>query len=249
MYTQLGPTGLTGPTALAVQPGTPATTDVLWLDTDDPSATMLPTGGTSGQVLAKINSTDYNTQWSNPTTPAMLPMRSGKYYRPMIAATASVTMSLGNSALFFLPIYVPTSSTFDRIAARTGATVTTAGTARLGIYKDANGIAGSLVLDAGLISFSAINTTYEITISQTLDQGWYWLALGQVTGNTTWFGAGAYSNSWFPTGEMLDNTSVNIYNLTYQVLSNTPNYEFPSTASTNPTRFGYSTPMPFLRKA
>jgi hypothetical protein len=63
-----GPTGPTG-VGFAVQPETPPTTEVLWLDTDDPSATMLPSGGTTGQALVKINGTDYNTQWSSVVGP------------------------------------------------------------------------------------------------------------------------------------------------------------------------------------
>jgi hypothetical protein len=33
-----------------------------------------------------------------------------------------------------------------------------------------------VLLDAGQVSCTAATTTYEITINQTLSEGWYWLA-------------------------------------------------------------------------
>jgi hypothetical protein len=55
-----------GNSGLVVSPSAPTSTGVLWLDTDEPSDIPVPTGGTAGQVLAKINSTNYNTQWITP---------------------------------------------------------------------------------------------------------------------------------------------------------------------------------------
>lgn len=47
----------------------PSTTDVLWLDTDEVPDVPVPTGGTTGQVLAKSSSTDYDTEWVDALTP------------------------------------------------------------------------------------------------------------------------------------------------------------------------------------
>lgn len=47
-----GPKGDTGATGAQGSPGT--------------AGKGVPTGGTAGQVLAKVNSTDYNTQWVDP---------------------------------------------------------------------------------------------------------------------------------------------------------------------------------------
>jgi hypothetical protein len=35
----------------------------LWLDTDEVPDVPVPAGGTTGQLLAKIDGTDYNTEW------------------------------------------------------------------------------------------------------------------------------------------------------------------------------------------
>ena len=51
-----GPIGLTGATGPAGPAGTPGT-----------NGQGVPTGGTTGQVLAKINATDFNTQWVTPS--------------------------------------------------------------------------------------------------------------------------------------------------------------------------------------
>jgi hypothetical protein len=59
-----GPTGATGPQGVVFQTGTPATTDVLWVDTDDPGDAVIPVGGTIGQALTKNSASDYDTGWS-----------------------------------------------------------------------------------------------------------------------------------------------------------------------------------------
>jgi len=66
--TVTGPTGIqgvTGANSVVFQAGTPSVTTVLWYDTDETAVVAVPSGGTIGQVLTKIDSTDYNTQWSS----------------------------------------------------------------------------------------------------------------------------------------------------------------------------------------
>jgi microcystin-dependent protein len=61
-----GPTGATGPTGLTgvvISDDTPSSTSVIWLDSDEEPDVPVPFGGTSGQVLAKIDAVDYNTEW------------------------------------------------------------------------------------------------------------------------------------------------------------------------------------------
>ena len=69
-----GPTGPTGSTALVFQAGTPASTNVLWYDTDEPAVVAVPVGGTTGQVLSKASATDYNTAWTTITVPETIDM-------------------------------------------------------------------------------------------------------------------------------------------------------------------------------
>jgi hypothetical protein len=58
-----GPKGEPGVVASASEP---SDTDVLWLDTDEESDVPVPAGGTTGQVLIKSSSDDYDTDWVNP---------------------------------------------------------------------------------------------------------------------------------------------------------------------------------------
>lgn len=54
--------GMDGESGIVAQPEAPNATDVLWLDTDEPGLGV-PIGGTAGQVLAKVDSGDFNTEW------------------------------------------------------------------------------------------------------------------------------------------------------------------------------------------
>jgi hypothetical protein len=55
-----GPKGEPGIVASASEP---SDTDVIWLDTDEEPDVPVPAGGTTGQILSKVDSADYNTQW------------------------------------------------------------------------------------------------------------------------------------------------------------------------------------------
>jgi hypothetical protein len=56
-------TTATGPAGVAISDDEPESNQVLWLDTDEEPDVPVPAGGSAGQLLAKVDSTDYNTQW------------------------------------------------------------------------------------------------------------------------------------------------------------------------------------------
>lgn len=113
---------------------------------------------------------------------AALPMVSNFYY----TAPASNSVNTANlNRTFYIPIFVTENTTFDRIAVRTSGTFSGSGVARLGIYANSGGQPGAVVLDAGTVATTAANTTYEITINQTLSAGIYWLAMCSQTNATT----------------------------------------------------------------
>jgi hypothetical protein len=66
-----------------------------------PAGTGVPIGGTAGQVLAKINATDYNTQWTTPATGTVTsvtgtaPIVSSGGATPAISVTAASTSAAG----------------------------------------------------------------------------------------------------------------------------------------------------------
>lgn len=112
------------------------------------------------------------------------------------------TTALGTAGTQYQPFWVNTTTTFDRIAVRTG-TVTTSGTMILGIYNDSTltaGRPGTLRSGStGTVSYTTNSTEYAVTISQTLNRGWYWLASYVVSGSSTWRGyAGTAENYWMP---------------------------------------------------
>jgi len=66
-----------------------------------------------------------------------------------------------------------------RIACRADTGFSGSSTVRLGIYdSDANNQPSTLVLDAGTVAFTGV-ASQEITISETLSTGLYWLAFCQ----------------------------------------------------------------------
>lgn len=99
---------------------------------------------------------------------------SGNYYST--ASQGSATTGVWTSGqLRLAPFWLPNAVSLSKI----GAEVTSAGDAgsvvRLGIYGDnGNGYPGKLILDAGTIAGDS-NTVQEITISQALTPGLYWI--------------------------------------------------------------------------
>ena len=67
----------------------------------------------------------------------------------------------------------------------TAASFSGTSTVRLGIYNETNGLPSTVLLDAGTVSATAASTIYEITISQSLNPGFYWLAVVQQSAPTT----------------------------------------------------------------
>ena len=55
-----GPQGTSG---ITYSTTAPVNTNVLWLDTDEEPDVPVPAGGATGQILAKVSATDYDTAW------------------------------------------------------------------------------------------------------------------------------------------------------------------------------------------
>ena len=123
-------------------------------------------------------------------------------------STLAVRTGISTSLLSAHPFVVTTTSTYDRIAARTG-TVTVPGSARLGIYNSNGSEPTTRVIDAGSISYTTSSTLYEITINQTLSPGVYWLAMNVATGSSSWQGYAASSdNTMFQLMESATSTNL-----------------------------------------
>lgn len=109
---------------------------------------------------------------------------SGNYIR-VSASNSSIAAPVNR--IYYTPIWIPKTLTFDRITIRTGSTFSGSGVARLGIYNNDPALTTptTVVLDAGTVAPTAANSTYEITINQSLNAGMYWMAFVSQTNATT----------------------------------------------------------------
>jgi hypothetical protein len=82
-------------------------------------------------------------------------------------------------------IFIQGDITVDRIAIRTHSNFSGTAVVRLGLYNAANGKPTTVVFDAGTVSCTAANTAYEITISETIQAGWYFTACNTQTAAST----------------------------------------------------------------
>jgi hypothetical protein len=146
-----GPEGNAGPTGdpgIVLQTTAPTNTSVLWLDTDEPAAE--------------------DNRFPQPK------FISGRYYTTDGSVTTGSVSTLNRVTT--LPFWVHTTTTFDRIGIRVTATAASS-TIRLGIYSsNANYEPTTLVLDAGTVDSATAISNQEITISQQLTPGMYFLA-------------------------------------------------------------------------
>ena len=119
------------------------------------------------------------------------------YYRTLLRAD-QVTAVL--SRTYYYPFIANSTATFDRIAIQTNSSYVGTGSVRLGIYNNdsATGKPSTVLLDAGTVSTTAASTIYQITISQSLTVGNYWLAFNMQTAAATPFYNG-YGSISYPT--------------------------------------------------
>jgi hypothetical protein len=108
-----------------------------------------------------------------PVTLPVIP--TGYYLRSPSSGSQGVTPTTNRTN--FNLIYISSTQTFDRLAIRTGGAFNGSAIVRLGIYNNDNatGRPSTVVLDAGTVNPIAANTIYQITISQSLNAGFYWI--------------------------------------------------------------------------
>ena len=182
-----GPTGATGPTG--PEGGSTTLTTKGDLLTRDSSALARLAVGTNGYVLTADSAEATGLKWAAASGGGGgltdHGWTSGQYYGLPNNGTGTATPNA--DVTLYYRFYIPASATFDRIACRTAATFSGTAEVRLGIYNhDSSTDKPSTVkLDAGTVSCTASSTTYEITINETLDEGWYWFAFNPQTAAAT----------------------------------------------------------------
>jgi len=133
---------------------------------------------------------------------------AGLYYRGdggVANATAVV------STTYYYPLIMTSTKTFDRIAIETASAYVGTGSVRLGIYNNDSitGKPSTVLLDAGTVATTAASTVYQITISQSLSAGAYWIAFNMQTAASTPTYRGAGLNSATPSGFIISTTGMN----------------------------------------
>jgi hypothetical protein len=103
---------------------------------------------------------------------------SGHWYGPTHYSGATHNGGMLIKALYAMPFWVSKTTAFDRIGCWVVDTSST-GVARLGIYANHSTLdyPGALLLDAGTVNNASSLGAKELTISQTLNPGLYWLVL------------------------------------------------------------------------
>jgi hypothetical protein len=159
-----------------VSAGSTSTAGVLQL-TDSTSSTSTTTAATPNAVKTAYD-------FAETRTPVMV-TPSGRYLQTPSINYSNVTATANRSN--YLPIYLPATTSFDRMAVMTSGTFSGTAVVRMGIYANdiATGKPSTLILDAGTVSCTALNTVYQITISQTLTAGFYWIVMNTQTAATS----------------------------------------------------------------
>jgi hypothetical protein len=199
-----GDTGATGPTGPQGIQGIQGTTGAT--GATGPTGPQGPKGDTGDTGPTGDTGATGPTGPTGPagadSTGSILEMVSGLYYRTFVNNNSSITLT--HNRTYYEPIYIPKTQTFNKIAMATGNTFSGSATVRLGIYNSTDGKPSTLVLDAGTVVGTATATAYEITISQSLNPGFYWLAFCQQ---------GAAPGTANYTGSNLNATLQNYFNI------------------------------------
>lgn len=179
----------------------------------------VPSGGATGQVLAKASGSDYDTEWATPSssgggsgngvtlqadpiiiTPGM--GRSGSFVSIMGNTTPSDITRPFDPALHAAaaPVVIPASITVDSISVK----VTTAGdagaTIRFGLATcDDTGAIGATVLDSGALTCDTTGVLTATITPTTLDAGLY-VVLALTTSSTVRVTGWAYPDWRLATG-------------------------------------------------
>jgi hypothetical protein len=142
--------------------------------------------GSTGQVLTVAGGVP---SWATAAAGAAMQVAetTANYLKTVTgtSATASTITAVVNRTEY-APVYLPTAS-FDRISIATGAGFSGTASVRLGLYNVSatTGKPSTVVFDAGTVSCTAASTTYEITITQSITAGWYYLACNMQTAAAT----------------------------------------------------------------
>ena len=178
-FTNTGVTSINGSTGAVINIATSGHTHTL-----DNLSDVVITSATTSQVL-KYNGTNWVNDTDSNNAYSMGGFEPGGIWYAPVQSGNNSTVTAVDDRTDYLPFYVPVTTTFDRIALWTAAGFApgTGTSVRLGIYNNSTNRPDTVLLDAGTVNVLTANTQYTITINQTINPGWYWLAFNmQSTG-------------------------------------------------------------------
>jgi hypothetical protein len=166
----------------ASQPSSAATGD-LWFPTTPLTPSAIGAEATANKGAANgYAGLDANGLVALAAMNSFRALRSGYYYHLGPQGTTG-TGTLTTAVLRLTPIIIPKAITISRMFAEVTSGGDVGSTLRLGIYADdGSGLPGALVLDAGTVNGNSV-AVQEVTISQALAAGTYWV--GAVAQNVT----------------------------------------------------------------
>lgn len=212
----VGPAGPTGPTGPAGPSGAVGATGA--------AGQGVPTGGTTGQVLSKVDGTDYNTAWTTPTG-GVTGTGTANYHTKWTTGGTALVNSLMQDNGTSLSINYPIQSTSQLFVYRQQVTANGDGQSTIYGYRDRNNqndgtSYGQNASNSGVVGMSFWGDQYSFGVG-----GWnyndfsrtggtiggeiygnYWGSLGYKNSATVTFGvygSNAYSNG---TGLLTSNT-------------------------------------------
>lgn len=142
-----------------------------------------------------------------------------RYWGPVTMEPSSTAAAVVAGRMYMAPFNLP-GLTIDRIGINV--TAGAAGNCRLGLYSNNNGVAGDLILDAGLVDTTNI-ATVEATITAMVLPEWIWAcALFEATPTCTHGAIGGGSGSRIGAGAFTGAPRNVIATQAYGALPSTP---------------------------
>ena len=139
------------------------------------SASVFGLAKVDGSTITALGGVITATGFAPSGTPFHPGFVAGRYYTKPFNSSGTTSFSLVASTLYAHPFYVPAVTTITKIAASINSGA--AGKLlELGIYTDVGGQPAALELDAGSVSTTSTGAAI-ITVSHTLQPGWYWLVM------------------------------------------------------------------------
>lgn len=196
----------------------------------DATADFIGTYDASGATGKKVSIANVASQV--PSGPGVYP---GRYWGGISTNTGgSATLVMAANTIYANCIHVPRPLTFTRIGIEV--TVLSAGNARLGLFTcGTDGAPGTLLLDAGTVSTGTTGIK-EITISQTLQPGYYWaVVVGDATPTIRGLGQNAFDIGILGVSAPATVDAAITKSFSYAALSGASPFGTPTFATSNPS--------------